>query len=107
MLTTDPTINSIVTSVVDKYQPQKIILFGSQAGGQPHKWSDVDLVVIKDTNKRFYDRIGEVSALVEHTVPIDFFVYTPDEFNRMATHNNFIQTEVINKGQVLYEQPTH
>lgn len=97
-------IQQIVNELVEHYRPEKIILFGSNVSGQTHKWSDVDIVAIKKTDKNFYDRIGEVSSLISHETPIDILVYTPEEFERMARENYFIKNEVITKGKVLYEQ---
>lgn len=97
-------IQIIVDQLIKNYQPEKLILFGSAATGRTHRWSDIDLVAIKKTNKRFYDRIGEVSALIPHSVPIDILVYTPEEFAAMAKDNYFIKNEVVKKGKIVYEQ---
>lgn len=93
----------VVEEIKKKYRPEKIILFGSAATGKIRKWSDADLVIIKKTKKRFYDRIEEVSSLVEHKIPLDFLVYTPDEFQAMSKWNYFIQKEILAKGKILYE----
>lgn len=96
--------------LVTKYQPEKVILFGSAASGHLHQDSDVDLVVIKKTDQRFYDRIGDVlhvlwSGPTTPRVGVDVLVYTPEEFLKMSQDNYFIRDEVIGKGRVLYEQP--
>lgn len=99
----DQQIQNIVDNLVKNYQPEKVILFGSMASGKPQRWSDVDLVAIKKTDKRFYDRIGEVTALIPHDLPIDILVYTPEEFTQMA-NSYFIKNEVLGKGRILYER---
>ncbi|MBU4374594.1 MAG: nucleotidyltransferase domain-containing protein [Euryarchaeota archaeon] len=43
----------IIQSIISNYAPQKIVLFGSYAGGEPHEGSDIDLMVIKE--KRFHN----------------------------------------------------
>ncbi len=96
-------LQKVVEEIKNKYKPEKIILFGSAVSGKTKKWSDADLVIVKRTKKRFYDRIEEVSSLVEHHIPLDFLVYTPDEFQEMASWNYFIQKEVLKKGKILYE----
>ena len=98
----DQELQNIVDLLVKNYQPEKIILFGSFASGRPSRWSDVDLVAVKKTDKRFYDRIGEVSAFLPHNFPIDILVYTPEELVQME-NNYFIKNEVMRKGKVLYE----
>lgn len=96
-------LRKILRSLELKYKPEKIILFGSTLRGDVKEWSDLDLVIIKRTNKRFYDRLSEVASLVTHKVPIDILVYTPTEFKEMVKENYFIRDEVLKKGEVIYE----
>jgi len=96
-------LQQVVGDIKEKYKPEKIILFDSAVSGKRKKWSDADLVVVKKTKKRFCDRIEEVSSLVDHEIPLDLLVYTPDEFQEMAKWNYFIQKEVLKKDKVLYE----
>lgn len=100
----DQAVQKIADKIVKRYRPEKIILFGSYASGRTHVWSDVDIIAVKKTNKRFYDRINEVSALIPHEIPVDILVYTPEEFNKMAKGNYFIRDEVLKKGKIIYEQ---
>lgn len=93
----------VVEKLKKEYRPQKIILFGSTATNQIHNWSDLDIIIIKPTKKRFYDRIGEVNALLPHNVPLDLLVYTPKEFKRMTKDNLFIRQEILEKGKIVYE----
>ncbi len=95
-------LNKIVITLKNKYKPEKIILFGSTASGNIHDWSDLDLVVIKKTEKSFYDRIDEVSRLIDHEVPTDIIVYTPDEFEEMKSDNYFVRDEIIKSGKIIY-----
>jgi predicted nucleotidyltransferase len=98
-------LQRVTKIIVDKYQPERIILFGSAASGNIHEDSDADLAVIKKTNKNFYDRIGEVSGVVPHGIPLDILVYTPEEFQQMQNdkYGYFVRDEIIGKGKVLYE----
>lgn len=95
-------VKQIVDELVKNYQPEKVILFGSRVHGKTHEWSDVDLVVIKKTDKKFRDRIGEASSSFRHILPVDIIVYTPEEFIRMSNENWFVKEEVVRKGQVVY-----
>jgi predicted nucleotidyltransferase len=102
--------NKIVSLLVDKYQPGKVILFGSAAIGKADQESDIDLVVIKKTPKRFYDRIGDVLNILwsgEETpkVGVDILVYTPEEFQLMSKDNYFVRDEILGKGRTVYERP--
>jgi predicted nucleotidyltransferase len=50
----------VLQGIVEKlrvgYAPQKVILFGSYASGTSHPDSDLDLLIIKDTSERYFDR---------------------------------------------------
>ncbi|MBU0569328.1 nucleotidyltransferase domain-containing protein [Patescibacteria group bacterium] len=100
-------IDRVVDILKDKYQPEKIILYGSAIHGKTHEWSDLDLVLVKKTNKRFYDRIGDVLLLLyslKSETPVDVLVYTPEEYKRMSGESWFIGEEVNKKGKILYQQ---
>lgn len=98
-------LEHILQTLTAQYQPQKVILFGSMARGLVSEWSDLDLVIIKDTSLPFLKRLTEVALLCRLRVGVDFLVYTPNEFAQMvADKNPFIIEEVIRKGKVLYER---
>ena len=92
-----------LTVLVERYQPQKIVLFGSMAGEETGEWSDLDLVIIKDTNQRFLDRTKEVMELLQPRVGVDILVYTPREFEELCRERAFMRDEVVGKGRVLHE----
>jgi predicted nucleotidyltransferase len=88
-------LDRILQILITQYQPEKIILFGSMATGNVTDWSDLDLVVIKETSLPFLQR----------PVSVNYFVYTPQEFEQMVAENHhFICNEVLAKGKVLYER---
>ena len=98
----DPKVQQIVDELVKNYQPEKIIMFGSRVTGKTHEWSDVDLIAIKKTDKKFRDRIREASSSFRHVLPVDVIVYTPEEFEQMSKENRFVREEILGKGQVIY-----
>ena len=63
---------------------------------------DIDIIIIKKTKKRFFDRLDEFYNL-KPQVAIDIFVYTPEEFNEMKTTNPFIKS-ALKKGRIIYEK---
>ncbi|MDP2939981.1 MAG: nucleotidyltransferase domain-containing protein [Candidatus Omnitrophota bacterium] len=98
-------LKRIADIIIKKYSPQKIILFGSLASGNVHEWSDIDLVVIKDTQTRFLDRTEELLLLSRPRVGINIVVYTPYEAKKMIEENRyFFVDEILKKGMVLYER---
>jgi predicted nucleotidyltransferase len=96
-------IDDITAQLIEKYKPEKVILFGSAARGDSTPDSDVDLLIIKrDTPHYGADRIMEVSSLIERDVPVDFLVYRPEEFEkRLSLGDPFIEL-VLKEGKVLY-----
>lgn len=94
-------LERIKGELIVKYHPQKIILFGSLLKNRIKKNSDIDLVIIKDTDKAFIDRAIEVALLTHPNFAIDFLVYTPEEYEQMSLENNYFFNE-INKGKVIY-----
>jgi predicted nucleotidyltransferase len=98
-------LEETLQTLVTQYQPEKVILFGSLAKAEVGEWSDLDLVIIKDTSKPFFQRLKDVALLCQPSVGVDFLVYTPAEFSQMLAENNpFILEEIIRKGKVLYER---
>lgn len=98
-------IKDISNKISRKYKPQKIILFGSYAHGKPKKDSDVDLLIIKETNERHIDRNVKVRQIVEKEnkqVAIDILVYNQDEImKRLEIGDDFIKG-ILENGITLY-----
>jgi predicted nucleotidyltransferase len=87
-----------------RYHPDRIILFGSLAQGRVWDWSDVDLVVVKQTALPFLDRVNEVLRVLQPRVGLDVLVYTPEEFERLSRERPFFREEILAKGKTLYER---
>ncbi|MFH7835457.1 MAG: nucleotidyltransferase domain-containing protein [Candidatus Aenigmatarchaeota archaeon] len=93
-----------IIECIKKYNPEKIILFGSGAYGELDEYSDFDFVVIKNTDKRFLERLIEVAKLIDNDLgKVDVLVYTPDEFEDMVKAGNPFIKEVLEKGKIVYE----
>ena len=95
----------ILTTLEDNYSPENIILFGSLANNEIHEWSDIDLVIIKETDNRFLDRLHKVRLLTAPKVGVNFIIYTPSEIKNMIRDRNyFLLNEILKKGTTLYEK---
>ena len=82
--------------------PRKIILFGSRAREQADRESDVDVIVVYRTEKRFLDRLDELYALWDLPFAVDILAYTPEEFARMQENSAFVADAVAN-GKLILE----
>jgi predicted nucleotidyltransferase len=92
-------INQVVETIVKNIQPEKVILFGSYANGNPNEDSDLDLLIIKDMPEKRSRRGREIRKHLRGSkIPIDLLVYTPQEIElRSMAVLPFTGT----KGQVL------
>lgn len=100
-------LKEIIDKIVKEYQPEKIILFGSWAWGEPGPDSDVDLFIVKRSEKLRLDRERELQALLSpRQIPIDLLVYTPEEVEKSISknHNLFVE-DIWRNGKVLYTEP--
>jgi predicted nucleotidyltransferase len=98
-------IDTVVQKIVQEFNPEKVILFGSYAYGKPTVDSDVDLLVVMESDERPAKRTARViSAVHGKTFPMDLLVRTPEEIaHRLAMGDFFIQ-EIVSLGKVLYER---
>ena len=91
----------MVRVIIDEYQPERIILFGPMVDGVVHELCDISLIIIKDSEKSFFERIEDVKHLVKPKEEIDISVYTLEEFENME--DKFpIQEKVTGVGRVIY-----
>ncbi len=103
---TKQVIMDITRRIEREYKPEKIILYGSYAYGKPDRDSDIDLLIVKDTNGRPIDRrveIRKIASDIRMGYPFSPFVLTPNEvIHCLDVGDQFLQ-EIINRGEVLYE----
>ncbi len=94
-----------VIRCLKKYNPEKIIIFGSYARGETDEYSDLDFVVIKKTRKRFIERLIEAAKLIDNDLgKVDVFVYTPREFQEMIERENPFIEQVLKEGRIVYQK---
>ena len=92
------------THLIDQLKqlsPQAIVLYGSQVKGIKHADSDVDILIIKETNDPFSKRITDAHRMLRTNTPVDILVLTPVEFQKYKQNNSFYKS-VFESGKVLY-----
>lgn len=89
--------------LINEYKAEKIILSGSMATGDIHEWSDLDIIVIKDTDEAFVKRLRNIGLLVKPKVACDLIVYTNEEIEFMKKEKRSFIIEVLEKGKVIYD----
>ncbi len=104
---TSTQINTVVNQIKASYQPEKIILFGSYAQDNATEKSDLDLLLIKQTDAPRYKRCSMVWSYLaknKYPFPIDIIVYTPNEIEQEKDNKYSFIYEVLQTGKTVYEQ---
>jgi predicted nucleotidyltransferase len=100
---TEEIVSEIVRRIVTALHLERVILFGSYAYGTPSDNSDVDLLVILETDARPADRYLAVSRLIRPRLfPLDILVKTPDEITQALAKGDSFICEIVTQGRVLY-----
>jgi len=98
-------IQKITQRIIEKYKPEKIILFGSYAWGKPEKSSDVDLFIVKNSKKERRFRTTDVERIIRgRNLPVDILVYTPAEVKKRIFLGDFFVKRIFSEGKSLYEK---
>ena len=89
--------------IARRFKPDKIILFGSYAYGQPTPDSDVDLLVVMPYDRRKGRMSLRILEALDYHFPLDPLVRTPAEVRQRQRWGDCFIEEVLTKGKVLYE----
>jgi len=96
-------IREVVQRIVERFDPEKIILFGSHAYGTPRASSDVDLLVIMETSLTPREQRLEISGFLSPwPFGLDVLVRTPANLEWRLKEGDFFLREVVSKGKVMY-----
>ncbi len=107
-----PTISSLTPAVqravqrLIAYEPEQIILFGSRARGDAHEFSDIDLIIVKETETPGRERVLECRELLPPRlgVDIDTVVYTPSEIEWGLEARNPFLAAAFTDGIIVYDK---
>ena len=95
-------IRRFAREVAERFQPDKIILFGSYAYGTPHADSDVDVLVVMPARNQL-DMAVKISLAIDPSFPLDIIVRTPKNMKwRLEEGDSFLR-EIMSRGKLLYE----
>ncbi|SRR6266852_5364 len=96
-------IRRFARQVAERFQPEKIILFGSYAYGTPHADSDVDILVIMPARNEL-DQAFKIRCEVPAPFPMDLLVRTPKSINWRLKDGDLFHTKIVTRGRLLYEK---
>ena len=96
-------IDQVVEQIVEKFKPQKIILFGSYARGNPCPESDVDMLVVMDTSLKEVQQAIQICQQIEYRFGLDLIVHTPKYLAERVKMGDWFLRDVLKEGKVIYE----
>ena len=96
-------IKDLCRQIVENFNPQKVILFGSHAYGVPNEDSDVDLLVVMPYEGREVYQAIEIRKKIKTSVPLDLLVRTAEQVRTRIEMEDFFMRDIVSKGKVLYE----
>ena len=98
-------VDSIVKIITEHYDTEKILLFGGFARGEfDEEYSEMDIMVVANTEKRFLERIREVRELCAGYPHIDPIMYTPNEYRALLKEGEGFLEEATEEGIVIYQK---
>lgn len=96
-------VDETVKRITEKFSPEKIIIFSSVAKGTADEYSDLDILVVMETDKQPYERSVPIYlAVAAIRVPKDIIVLTPEEFADNCDNEYSFVSEIVRTGVVVY-----
>lgn len=96
-------IKDLTSQIAREFSPDRIILFGSHAYGQPSNDSDVDILVVLPFKGKPVRKAIEIRNKINAGVPLDLIVRTPEQVADRVAQNDWFMREILERGHTLYE----
>lgn len=96
-------IKNLCQQIVREFQPEKIILFGSQVYGNPSEDSDIDLLIILPFEGRHTEQGVKIRQRIKSALPIDLLIRTPKQVSESLNLGDVFIKDIIENGRLLYE----
>ncbi len=96
-------IQDICARIARAYKPEKIILFGSHAYGQPTPESDVDLMIVMNYEGRPIEQMLKIHRELDILTLVDLHVRSPKEVEARLQDGDMFIVDIMRRGKVMYE----
>ncbi len=96
-------IKDLTSQIAREFNPERIILFGSYAYGQPGDDSDVDILVVLPFKGKPVRKAIEIRNRINPGIPVDLIVRTPEQVAERIANNDWFMREIVEKGRTMYE----
>lgn len=102
---TEKEIAKLIDRIVTRIQPQKIIIFGSYAKEKATIKSDLDILVIKETELPMANRADDLKPILSNSlIPVDVHIYTPEEVEEYGKEQFSFINSILKTGRLIYEK---
>ena len=102
---TDKEIEKLIDRIVTRIQPQKVIIFGSYAKDTATIKSDLDILVIKETEFPMANRTDDLKPILSHSlIPVDVHIYTPEEVEEYGQEPFSFINSILKSGKTVFEK---
>lgn len=98
-------LEPFVAELVQRFEPERVILFGSHADGSATPDSDVDLLVVMPFEGGGRDQAAYMDSMLERSFPLDLLVRRPEEVARAVERGDAFVTGILERGRALYVRP--
>lgn len=96
-------IEALSRQIAEQFNPDRIILFGSYAYGEPTEDSDVDLLVVLPFEGYPFCKASEILRATDPNFAVDLMARTPEQLQQRLELGDFFLQEICEKGRVLHE----
>jgi predicted nucleotidyltransferase len=96
-------IQNLANCIAEQFRPEKIILFGSYARGNPTPDSDIDLLVVLPHKGKSWRLAAQIRGALQADYPLDLIVRSPEELRRRLAEGDPFLLDIEKNGEVLYE----
>ena len=98
-------IDEVINRIATRFNPDKIILFGSYANGTQNDNSDLDLLIVQDSDLPMQKRGFDIRmSLIGTMIPMDILFYTKSEFEEEKSKNSSFLSSAIKNSRIMYER---
>lgn len=98
-------LEELTRRIVDKVDPEKLILFGSRARGEAREDSDYDILIVAESSEPRWSRtIPAIHSLIGVDESVDLIWYTNEEIDEWSECRSHLITRAVREGRLIYEK---
>lgn len=97
-------ISETIKQIIEKFHPEKIIMFGSYTYGKPGQNSDLDLLIVMNYKGSSKKQAVKILQSIDYHFPIDLIARSTDQIHERIRLGEFFFKDIIDEGKILYDR---